>query len=759
MNAQQQRILALALLGVALSGGLGQEPARAPSAGAPSIRAQGRRAHPSAVAEVGAPSAAYWADRLLVRPRPGVSVDQLAADHGASVLRATGPSGLATLRVPEGQSARALLDSLRADPRVERAGASGRVSAAAAASPAPYQWHRPLIGEGGRSVDASGVTVAVLDTGVAHADGCAAAPGLEDVDVVAPFDLVHVGGAACDDHQHGTHIASLIASRGTLEGVAPGAVIMPVKVLDEDSDGDEQALIDGIFWAVDQGADVINLSLSFSPTYTPSPDLEVALRRAHEEGVLLVAAAGNNGGSVVTWPAASPLVIAVGAGALNGQGGLSLASYADRGPEVDLLAPGGELSADRNTDGYGDGVLAETINPDDPSTFGYWFYEGSSQAAALVSGAAAALLAEGVAPEDVLPTLQAASKPVSVSTFLEGQGAGALDLGAALDLVAAGGVREGRELHAAILPFLASESSGTKVRPKARITVVDEDGEPVADAVVVGRVDGAAGPQAWRCETGVGGTCEVSGDALSATDARGAQIEGAWRFSVDVISLDGVVGHAPTAVVFATDRLEALSAGLANADLDETTLAFGWPAGTDARLGALAAATTILDPGRGGASAPSAMLLTSRLADKLFSFATLDLDTRGSGVATDALGLTAEHATKGSGLATDALGVSGELATTRVSASGLATDALSLTALAITGAERGVSYGLGMGNAPVFPGEDVAAEQVGDTWIQEAFDLAGEPDRQSLVEALRAQDALGLVEPGDRGPVRSAVAF
>lgn len=759
MNAQQQRILALALAGLSLSSTLGPEAARAPRPSADLAADQNNTEHLSTGDLHGSVEGAYWSDRLLVRLRPGASLDQVAVDHGTSVLRAAGASGLATLRVPEGRGARDLLAALRADPRVVRAAASGRVTAAGTASPASYQWHRPLIGEGERSVDASGITVAVLDTGVAHAAGCTAAPGLDGVEVVAPHDLVHEGGAACDDHQHGTHIASLIASQGDLLGVAPGVAIMPVKVLDEDSLGDEQALIDGIDWAVDEGADVINLSLSFDPTYTPSPELQIALRRAHDAGILLVAAAGNNGGSVVTWPAASPLVIAVGAGAPNDLGGLSIASYADRGPEVDLMAPGGELTADFTHDGYGDGVLAETINPDAPSTFGYWFYEGSSQAAALVSGAAAALLALGVPPEDVLPTLQTASSPVGNAPYLEGLGAGALNLGAALDLVAAGETAEGRELHASILPFLASESSGSRVRPRALVAIVDEDGDAVGGATVVGRVDGAEGPLAWRCETANDGTCEISGDAVDADGADGAQLEAAWRFSVDVVSLDGVVGHAPTAVVFATDRLEALSAGLAEADLDEATLAFGWPEGTDSHLGAVAASTTILDPGRGGASPPSALLMTSTLADRVFSFSTMDVDTSGSGVATDALGLTFERSTSGSGVATDALGIGGESSATRVSASGVATDALSLTALAMTGNLRGESYGLGMNSAPVFPGEDVAEEQVGDTWIQEAFDLAGEPAQPSLVESLRVSSQLDLVSQESEATVQAAVAF
>ncbi len=688
-------------------------------------------------------SEAWLADRVLVRAQPGVDLEALAADHGATVLRERGPSGLATLGVGEDQRPDELIATLRQDERVLRAGPSGRIRGASSRSVGSYQWHMPYVGATSTSIDASGVTVAVLDTGVAHASGCTTAAGLETVSVVSPLDLVGDTSAACDDHMHGTHIASLIASKGKLRGVGRGAAILPVKVLDADNEGDEQALIDGILWAVDAGADVINLSLSFAPDYAPSPELLVALRTAHDAGALLVAAAGNDGGDVVTWPAASPLVIGVGAAALDGDGALTPATYSDLGPEIDLMAPGGALDLDHTGDGKGDGLLAATFTEGSPSSLGYWFAEGTSQAAALVSGAAAALLAKGVAPEDVLPTLQASAKAIGADGWGGGVGPGSLDLGAALSRVSAGSTVEGRALHAAILPFLTREDGDASLVPSALVRVLDEDGDAVAGATVYGRADSSEGAEIWTCTTDTDGGCQISAAAISALDEDGEEVQAAWRFTVDVVALGDGAGHAPTVMVVATDTLEALSAGLAAEGASEATLAFGWEEAEDEHLGSLATSLGLIDLGRGAASAPSALLLSGSLAELVFDFESLTLDLSGAGLATDALGVTTERASTGSGIATDALGVSEERPVTKISGSGLATDALGLI-----GAEHGADHGLSMGDTPVFPGESSAATSLKDTWTEEALNLAGTPGGRSPIQTLAVEPSLGLV-PGD----------
>ena len=85
-------------------------------------------------------------------------------------------------------------------------------------------------------------------------------------------------------------------------------------MLVEQNVGSELALVEGLYWAADHGADVISMSLSFGLDYVPSPALLAALQYAHDGGVVMLAAAGNDGAKAISWPAASPLVIAVAAG-------------------------------------------------------------------------------------------------------------------------------------------------------------------------------------------------------------------------------------------------------------------------------------------------------------------------------------------------------------------------------------------------------------------------------------------------------------
>ena len=125
-----------------------------------------------------------------------------------------------------------------------------------------------------------GVTIAVLDTGVAyeeHTDSSGSyfvAPDLAHVDFVAPYDFLNGDAHANDDNGHGTQMTTLMAGLGLTFSVAPNVTIMPIRVLDGQRVGTEDALIAGISWATANGADVINMSLAFPDGYVPSPGLE-----------------------------------------------------------------------------------------------------------------------------------------------------------------------------------------------------------------------------------------------------------------------------------------------------------------------------------------------------------------------------------------------------------------------------------------------------------------------------------------------------
>ena len=245
----------------------------------------------------------------------------------------------------------------------------------------------------------AGATVAVLDTGVAYESRgrYRRAPDLAGTRFVAGWDFVD-GDSHPNDvppagglRSHGTHMAALIAQTAGNgiggAGVAPAAAIMPIRVLKPDRTGSARDIARGLRFAADHGADVANLSIA-GPS--PAPALKDAIDYATRKGVTVVAAAGNDGRSSVSWPAAYPDVIAVGA--VNRQ--LSRASYSSYGRALDVVAPGGAGELLDNGYGPGDGVVAQTLKGG-ASKFCFCFMASTSAAAAQVSGVAALLVGSG----------------------------------------------------------------------------------------------------------------------------------------------------------------------------------------------------------------------------------------------------------------------------------------------------------------------------------------------------------------------------
>lgn len=173
------------------------------------------------------------------------------------------------------------------------------------------------------------ITIAIVDTGadLEHDD-------LTD-NLVEGINLLDPGKPPMDDNGHGTNLAGVLAAttnnNNGIAGILWNARIMPIKALGADGTGDEHKLGEGIRYAVDQDADIILLALGL---YHYSPYLEEAVQYAEENGVLLVAAAGNEG-DVVKYPAAFPTVLAVG-GVNNN---LEVMSDSNFGSEVDVVAP------------------------------------------------------------------------------------------------------------------------------------------------------------------------------------------------------------------------------------------------------------------------------------------------------------------------------------------------------------------------------------------------------------------------------------
>jgi len=303
-----------------------------------------------------------------------------------------------------------------------------------------------------------GVVIAVLDTGVAFRDWekFKRSPDFAGTRFVDPCDLVAgtIKHGSCTDtdaldrNGHGTFVTGVIAEATNnhfgLTGLAYGASIMPVRVLDASGDGYASVISQGIRYAVKHGAQVINLSLEFDLTVHASgiPTIISAIRYAHQHGVVVVAAAGNDSSSQIAYPARAPAVISVGATTLD----RCLANYSNVGSGLDLVAPGGgeDMGLTSDSDCHPARHLPDVFqmtfgNPARPDAFGLpggWY--GTSMSAPDVSAAAALVIASRVlgrhpTPEQILTRLEQTAQPLGGSTPNTDYGYGLLDAGAATD--------------------------------------------------------------------------------------------------------------------------------------------------------------------------------------------------------------------------------------------------------------------------------------------------------------------------------------
>jgi serine protease len=306
----------------------------------------------------------------------------------------------------------------------------------------------------------SGVIVAVLDTGVAYADRgpFRRSPDFSRYTFVKGYDFVAKDPYPNDRNGHGTFVAATIAEATDnhygLTGLAFAARIMPVRVLDGRGEGEASTIAEGVDFAVNHHAQVINLSLEFSPEVTAAdiPELMQALRYAHRRGVLVVAAAGNEGSRTVDYPARAPGVVAVGASTEHG----CLADYSNFGPRLTLVAPGG--GADANLPGDpncfpekppGRDIYQETFTGSSFTKFGLPSgYEGTSMATPHVAATAALIIASGVlgrhpTPAQITTRLKATARELGGGGDESLYGAGLLDAATATAPGGPGSVDQG----------------------------------------------------------------------------------------------------------------------------------------------------------------------------------------------------------------------------------------------------------------------------------------------------------------------------
>ena len=259
----------------------------------------------------------------------------------------------------------------------------------------------------------TGVTVAVVDSGVA-----ATHPDLAGRVVTGEEFLgntgVGVAGGTSDPNGHGTHVAGIVAATANngigVAGAAPGARILPVRVLDASGSGWDSDVARGIDWAADHCSRVVNLSLG-GPSSSMVIDAAVAYARS--KGAVVVAAAGNTGaaGNTTVSPGASPGVIAVAAV----DSALARASFSTSGSYVAIAAPG-----------------VSVLSTYPPSA--YVLMSGTSMATPFVSAAAALVLAAhpSCTPDGVAARLEQSAQPLGAPIPNNALGYGLVDPAAAI---------------------------------------------------------------------------------------------------------------------------------------------------------------------------------------------------------------------------------------------------------------------------------------------------------------------------------------
>lgn len=296
-----------------------------------------------------------------------------------------------------------------------------------------FQWHLDQIHcrDAWRWTSGRGAVVAVIDTGVAYADapdkGFHMVEDLSETRFVAGYDFIHHRPEAYDDHCHGTHVAGTVAQsthngKG-VAGVAFGSAIMPVKVLSARGGGTNAGVADGIRFAADNGAKVLNLSLG-GPSR--SSVLDVAVKHAVDKGALVVCAAGNSNTSRPGFPAGCEGAISVSSVDFE----RNLAFYSNHGSTITVAAPGGDTRYDKNGDGKPDGVYQNTIKPMNPSESGYFMFQGTSMASPHAAGVFALGVSLGVTNQELLQEIVYSTATPAPEGAKEGYGAGIIDAGA-----------------------------------------------------------------------------------------------------------------------------------------------------------------------------------------------------------------------------------------------------------------------------------------------------------------------------------------
>jgi len=411
----------------------------------------------------------YVPDELLVKFKEGVSGEKATdalRSKGATLKRALTPDGLMQVQLPQGATVDEELDSLGTLPEVEYAAPNAYAAGFFIPNDPLFTqfdltWNLRDVGATGAwdvVTGDSSIVLASIDTGVAYEDHeipdyerAKVAPNTkmyrQSPELPGPFrpgyDFVNNDDHPNDDDGHGTFTTTIAAGLANNHigsaGIAFGVTILPIKVLDYDNGGQMSAIVQGIRFAADQGANVANMSLGFPPVeqliehgltkkflkdfFRPLKD---AVQYAQSRGVILVAAAGNFTFPELSLPAGYPGVISVAATGVDD----FIASYSSGGKGLSFSAPGGDF-LDVNGDHIQDGIALYGMkrfresernnNLARPDSFNVFIDNfGTSFAAPHVSGAVALLMSQGVRSQGLIEELL---RDTAVNPFGEANGA------------------------------------------------------------------------------------------------------------------------------------------------------------------------------------------------------------------------------------------------------------------------------------------------------------------------------------------------
>ena len=501
-----------------------------------------------------APADPYVPGRVLVRFKPGANAQGIIQGAGAEFARDM-VLGIKILKVPEGAELR-VVQALSKNPNVEFAEPDFvRTFGDPAVMPVndPFVGYKWDLDNDGNIYSTTGDVLAT--TGAADADmdwreavealassNGSARIGIMDTGIrndhqefqgriAAQYDFFDGDGNAEDDNGHGTHVAG-IAAASTNDGLGvPGVAYTGnvefaiAKVCGESGWGPFvsygcplSAIADGIVWAVDNGAHVLNLSLGGG---SGSDAEQSALQYARSNNVLPFCATGNDNGAV-SYPAAFPECVAVGATDWSD----NRASYSNYGSAIEISAPGGD---DESPDGYSYILSSYNGGPDS-----YAFLAGTSMATPQATGLGALLHVLGVADDDAkLSNMKSTADDLGASGWDQYFGEGRINVYAAVAAATGGGTTN--QAPTASFTYtctdLACDFDGTGSS--------DSDGSISSYAWAFG--DGATATGSTASHTyAAGGTYTVT---LTVTDNEGAAGSG----EQDVTVTDGTANSAPTA--------------------------------------------------------------------------------------------------------------------------------------------------------------------------------------------------------------------